>query len=239
MPTPTAWQQAADALYQAFLVNLIANAEAEAWAPDDEDSDSDSDDSSTAFTWDSSSSSSSADDDPTPAENYHHPIADLYSQRYLAECHNIPKTCRLLDLILTDYKHDFPNIFWSNLRIDPDCFDPVVEAIRDDRVFYSDSNNLQMPVEEQLAIVLYQFGHFGNAASTMKVALQFGLGSALSILSPPVMKATCTERFRAASVQWASPAAKETAKEWVGNTTCPAWRNSWLMVDGTLVLLFR
>ncbi|KAJ7914589.1 hypothetical protein B0H13DRAFT_1872840 [Mycena leptocephala] len=40
--------QAADALYQAFLVNLIANAEAEAWVNDDDDSDDDSDSSSSS-----------------------------------------------------------------------------------------------------------------------------------------------------------------------------------------------
>ena len=33
-----------------------------------------------------------------------------------------------------------------------------------------------MPVKQQLAIALYRFGHYGNAASTMKVALWAGVG---------------------------------------------------------------
>lgn len=32
---------------------------------------------------------------------------------------------------------------------------------------------------------------------------------------------------------------KSEAKEWVEDKSCPAWRNGWLMVDGTLVPLFR
>jgi len=35
----------------------------------------------------------------------------------------------------------------------------------------------QMPVEEQVAIALYRFGHYGNSASTMKIALHFGVGN--------------------------------------------------------------
>jgi hypothetical protein len=97
-----------------------------------------------------------------------------------------------------------------------------------------------MPVEEQVVIALYRFGHFGNAASTMKVALQFGVGyGTVHLVTTRVMKATCTPRFRAASVQWASGMVKEEAKQWVEGVSCPAWRNGWLMVDGTLVPLFR
>jgi hypothetical protein len=242
MPTTTARQQAADALYQAFLVNLIANAEAEAWVNDDDDSDDDSDSSSSSSSgWSSSSTSSSEmDDDPTPAENYIDAMAELYSQRYLAERRDIPKTNSLMHLLLNDYKLDFPDIFRSYLRIDPACFDALVAAIKDDEVFHNNSNHPQMPVEEQVVIALYRFGHYGNAASTIKVALQFGVGyGTIHLVTTRVMKATCTERFRAASVQWANRAAKEAAKQWVSDVSCPAWRNGWLMVDGTLVPLFR
>jgi hypothetical protein len=33
-----------------------------------------------------------------------------------------------------------------------------------------------MPVAEQVAIALYHFGHYGNAASAIKVALHSGIG---------------------------------------------------------------
>ena len=32
---------------------------------------------------------------------------------------------------------------------------------------------------------------------------------------------------------------KAEAKDWVEKQSCLAWRNGWLMVDGTLVPLFR
>ncbi|KAJ7645861.1 hypothetical protein B0H17DRAFT_1148249 [Mycena rosella] len=97
MPTLTPRQQATDALHRAFLVNLISNVETEAWADDyydsdsdSSDSDSDSDMSSSDSSWGSSSSSDS--DDPTPAEAYIDAMGELYSQRYLEERRNIPKT---------------------------------------------------------------------------------------------------------------------------------------------------
>lgn len=96
-----------------------------------------------------------------------------------------------------------------------------------------------MPVEAQLAIALYRFGHYGNAASTMKVALWAGVGfGTVPLVTNQVIKALCSERFRHSALQWSSAEAKETAKAWVEEQSCPAWRNGWLMVDGTLVPLF-
>jgi hypothetical protein len=253
MPTRSPRQQAADALTQAFLVNLIASIEGQDWDDlDNKDSDgsgsssgSDSDfdmssDSSSSGWSSSSSSSSSSDEEMTPAAEFTHHMAELYSQRYLADREEIPKTDELLHLLLHTYKHTRPELFRSYLRIDPDCFDDLVTTISDDPVFHNDSNNAQMPVEEQVAIALYRFGHFGNAASTMKVALQFGVGyGTIRLCTSRVMKACCSSRFRDAAVQWASPEAKEVAKQWVEDTSCPAWRDGWLMVDGTLIPLFQ
>ena len=96
-----------------------------------------------------------------------------------------------------------------------------------------------MSVHEQVAIALYWFGHYGNAASTMKVALQFGVGyGTVLLVTTRVIKACCSECFHASSVQWPNPQAKEAAKAWVEAASCLAWHNGWLMVDGTLVPLF-
>jgi len=66
-----------------------------------------------------------------------------------------------------------------------------------------------MPVKEQAAIALYRFGHYGNAASVMKVGLQFGVGyGTVKLVTTRILKATCSERFHSASVQWAIPQAK-------------------------------
>ena len=63
------------------------------------------------------------------------------------------------------------NLSLLYLHIDPACFDDLVTVIHDDEVFQNNSNNPQVPVDEQVAIALYCFGHYGNAASTLKVAL--------------------------------------------------------------------
>ena len=92
-----------------------------------------------------------------------------------------------------------------------------------------------MAVNEQLAIALYCFGHYGNAVSTMKVALWAGPGfGTVPLVTNRVIKALCSEQFCHSALQWLSDA----AKEWVEQQSCPAWRNGWLMVDGTLVALF-
>jgi hypothetical protein len=243
MPTRSDRQMASDALSQAFLVNLIAEMEAEL-TNDDSDSDTTSSDSDTDESSSSSSSpsvsSDGSDEEMTAAEEYIHNLADLYSQRYLADREAIPKSAEFLHLLLHVYKHSRPALFRSYLRIEPECFDSLVAAISGDPVFHNNSKMPQMPVEHQIAIALYRFGHFGNAASTMKVALQFGVGyGTVRLCTSRVMKACCSSQFRNAAVQWSSAEAKEVAKQWVEDTSCPAWRDGWLMVDGTLIPLFQ
>ena len=46
-----------------------------------------------------------------------------------------------------------------------------------------------MPVDEQLAIALFCFGHYGNAVSTLKVALWAGAGfGTVSLVTKQVVK---------------------------------------------------
>ena len=96
-----------------------------------------------------------------------------------------------------------------------------------------------MPVEQQLAIALYCFGHYENAASTMKVALWAGVGfGTVPLVSKCVIKALNSEHFHCSSVRWSSNEAQAIAKAWTEEASCPAWHDGWLMVDGTLVPLF-
>lgn len=186
-----------------------------------------------------SSSSSSSLNEPWPSEELTNGLLELYSRFYWEERTKIIKSDSILHLLLTEWKQTRPEIFRSYLRVTSDCFDALIEAIRDDPVFHNNSNNSQTPVEMQTVIALYRFDHYGNAASTMKVALTFGVSYGLVRLATArVMKACCSERFRASSVQWSSADEKELAKEAVANT-CPGWRNGWCMVDGTLVPLFQ
>jgi hypothetical protein len=96
-----------------------------------------------------------------------------------------------------------------------------------------------MPIDEQLAIALFQFGHYGNAASTLKVAQWAGFGFGMvPLITNHVLKATCSERFYKSAFHWPSPQVKEAAKAWIQDASCPAWRDGWLIIDGTLVSLF-
>ena len=224
MPSRTDRQIAADALHQAFLVNLIAEAEAELYDVGSDSEYSSSSQSSAGSTDSSSSLSSSDDEDVLPASQvYLDALGELYSQRYLNSREEIIKDGTQLRLLLTEWKVNRPEIFRSYLCIDPTCFDDLVNVICDDEVFHNNSNNSQMPVDEQLAIALYRFGHYGNAASTMKVALWAGVGfGTVLLVTKRVVKALCSERFRHSALRWSSDGAKEAAKAWVEETSCPA-----------------
>jgi len=39
-------------------------------------------------------------------------------------------------------------------------------------------------------------------------------------------------------LHWPNDAAREHAKAWVAENSCDAWRNEWLVVDGSLVPLY-
>ena len=218
MPYQTERQQAADALQRAFLVNLMAEHEEELL---DFDNNSDSTHSS------SSSSDSSSDDDeyvPSISDMLLESLGELYSERYLKERGRIDKTEDHLRLLLTNWKVNRPEIFQSYLRITPQCFDDLISTLQDDPIFHNDSNNQQTPVDKQVAIALYRFGHYGNAASQMKVALWAGVGyGTVSLFTSRVMAAICSDRFCHSALRWTNEEAEESAKNWVEDASCPAW----------------
>ena len=230
MPSQTTREEAAEALHCAYLLSLIVEAEAQL----DELSSDESDQ--------STSSTESEDSEPlVPASGiYLEQLTNLYSRHYHQERETINKTGENLTLLLTDWKYTHSEIFRSYVRVTPACFDKILEAIRDDEVFHNSSQNEQDPVERQLAVTLFRFGHFGNAASMMKVALWAGVGyGTVRLYTTRVMAAICSKNFRRAALRWPDEVTKENAKCWVEEASCPAWRDGWLMVDGTLVPLFQ
>ena len=250
MPTQTERTIAAHTLQQVYLAQLVAEAEAQLGdiGSDSEhsefddlllsSSDSDSDDGESKSS--SSSSSSSSEDEPIPTTSdiLFDSMGHLYACRYQVDREEIVKDQTQLHILLHIHKLARPEIFQSYLRIDPNCFDDLLAVIWDDSVFHNNSNNPQMPVAEQLAITLYQFGHYGNAVSTMKIALWAGVGySTISLVTNRVLQAICSDRFWKSALWWPSDNAKATAKNWVVEASCLDWEDGWLMVDGTLVPL--
>ena len=93
-----------------------------------------------------------------------------------------------------------------------------------------------MPVNKQLAITLFRFGHHGNAASVEAIAQWAGVSVGMVInATRRVMIAFLA--LHDTVIRWPSAQEKEEAKEWVEAATCAAWRNGWVFVDGTLVPL--
>ena len=83
-----------------------------------------------------------------------------------------------------------------------------------------------MPLDKQLAIALYCFGHYGNAISTSMVGLWAGIGfGTVCLVTNQVLTAICHKEFRQAAIYWPTGADREEAKQWVEDNSCPAWHN--------------
>jgi len=168
-------------------------------------------------------------------DDYGHVLELILANRVLNTSDPVPK-CSQLYLVLVEFKANDWKRFRLNLRVSPSTFDELVGYIQDHPIFQNRSNCPQYPIEIQLAIALFRFGHDGNAASVEAIAQWAGVSVGL------VVKATrrVIVAFLAlhdSVVCWPPPAEKEEAKQWVEDNSCPAWRDGFCMVDGTLVPL--
>ncbi|KAF7349600.1 DDE Tnp4 domain-containing protein [Mycena sanguinolenta] len=196
------------------------------------DSDDDDDDSS-------SDSTSDSGDDADDEDDWDMDIAgpDL-TGRYEQPRNTLPRGPAFMRHVLGTMKNTRPDLFRQELRLSPRTFDRLVTKLADDPVFANDSNNAQMPVEDQLAIALFRFGHSGNAAALQKVANWAGVGKGtITLVTRRVMTAILRPHFMSEFVRMPTATEKEKAKVWVESHSCKAWRNGWCMVDGTLVAL--
>ncbi|EIN09276.1 hypothetical protein PUNSTDRAFT_44660 [Punctularia strigosozonata HHB-11173 SS5] len=122
-----------------------------------------------------------------------HAIEDMYRHRYTVPCQRLARGPSRLVFTLTELKHNQPQHFRQELRINPTTFDLLVSSIENDVVFSNNSQNAQIPVEIQVAITLWRLGHNGNAASLQSAASWAGVGKGTVSL--------CTKRVMAALLQ--------------------------------------
>ena len=179
-----------------------------------------------------------------PTHHLHHftfrSIQDLYSHRYLKPRSQLPRGPSQLRHVLDVLRVHHAARFREYLRVSPFTFDKICKRIQLDPVFLNQSQNDQIPVQDQLAIVLFRFGHDGNGASMQVVADWAGVGKGtVHLVTRRVMTAILRPSFRQAAVRFPTPEEKEQAKSWVESHSCPAWRNGWCLVDGTLVPLYH
>lgn len=165
-------------------------------------------------------------------------IHGMYENRYEVARDELPRGPSRMRHVLFALKNTHPGQFREELRVTPLTFDTLVTAIIMDPIFENNSYHPQMPVEEQLAITLYRFGHDGNAASLQGVANWAAVGKGTVLLvTRRVMTAILRPHFMDDVVCFPTTEEKEMAKEWVHRRSCKAWRNGWCLVDGTLIPL--
>lgn len=162
----------------------------------------------------------------------------MYEAWYEAPRDGLPHGPSYLHHVLMRLKHERPDHFCEALRVNPTTFDALVAAIQDDPVFSNHSLHPQMPVEEQLAVTLYRFGHDGNASGLQSVANWAGIGKGtVSLVTHRVMTAILRPSFINTAVRWPTEDEKEDAKAYIEKHSCHAWRDGWCFVDGTLIPL--
>jgi len=59
----------------------------------------------------------------------------------------------------------------------PQAFDVLVQLVKDHPSFHNNSNQVQAPVETQLAVTLYRMGQYGNGVSVGDVARVAGISN--------------------------------------------------------------
>ena len=164
----------------------------------------------------------------------------MYAHRYEEPRKRLSKPQEpFMKYVLEKLKGERPDHFRAELRVSPLAFNRLVEAIENDSVFTVRSEPPhQAPVEEQLAVALYRFGHNGNSASLQSVANWAGIGKGtVELYTRRVMTALLQPDFMQSSVHWPDEREKDVAKKWVEGHSCTAWRNGWCFVDGTLIPL--
>ncbi|KIJ35356.1 hypothetical protein M422DRAFT_262317 [Sphaerobolus stellatus SS14] len=204
MPRQTERQATTEVLFEAFVLQLLVEGQQNIQVS----------------SYESSVSESSDEEEDTPLQPLSTSILvavlEVNSRRYLQDCITIPKTSENLYMLLGEYKMNYPNLFRSYMRMSPMAFDSLVEKLRDHPVFHNRSENEQLPVEVQVAVLLYRFAHFGNAASVQKVGLWAGLGyGTVNLITRRVLTAICHEPFRRRVMKWPGVSEKEAAKVWV------------------------
>lgn len=162
----------------------------------------------------------------------------MYANRYEMLRVGIPQGPSCMHHVLFTLKTSRPDQFRKELCVTPLTFNAPVGKLENDIIFGNNSSNPQMPVEEQIAISLYCFGHDGNAASLQGVANWAAVGKGTVLLvTRRVMTAILRPEFMDEAVHFPDAEEKEAAKRWVHRHSCKAWRDGWCLVDGTLVPL--
>ncbi|XP_049310781.1 uncharacterized protein LOC125778205 [Bactrocera dorsalis] len=100
----------------------------------------------------------------------------------------VPKSSQWRHNVL---RHFDDSRFNEMIRVGPDEFCRILNYIKDDSVFNTNSSGAQLPLDLQLKIVLFRLGSSGDGLSIRKVASLFGVGDGgtIQIITKRVFKA--------------------------------------------------
>ena len=141
-------------------------------------------------------------------------VETMYAQRYEMSRRTLPRGPAYLHHVLGTLKNDCSDHFREALRISPGTFDKIIDLIMHDPVFSNNSNHPQIPIEMQLAIALYQFGHDGNSTSLQSVANWASVSQGMvHLITHWVMTAILRLEFKKLAVHFPTASEKEKAKD--------------------------
>jgi len=160
-------------------------------------------------------------------------LAVMSSRRYLTTTRRTRSKCsnwydNVLLCATDDQYRSYMSIHRSN-------FDHVLSLLRchEGQVFKSRRGVSELPLEKQLAIALYRFGHYGNSSRVDAVANLFGVSSGWEVkstrrvvlglkrLAPLKIRRQNAQR-RAAAAEWAADTfGFENCIGATDGTTCP------------------
>ena len=135
---------------------------------------------------------------------------------------------------------DDHHCFISMLWVTPLVFSTILQLIENHHIFLNHTNNGQTPVEQQLAVTLYQMGCYGNAASVEDIAQIAGCSEG-SVDNYTDQCFTAIESLHDLFVHKLTAAEKEVEKKWMDENLGfkGKWQDGWLMYDGTIVVVFQ
>lgn len=98
----------------------------------------------------------------------------IQDTHYLNPCTSISKDGSLH--LAFQYAEDPAHhpLFVQMLQVSSFVFNVILELIKNHAIFQNNSNVPQAPVDFQLAVTLFQMGHFGNATSLIDIARKAG-----------------------------------------------------------------
>lgn len=183
------------------------------------------------------SSDESSDDDDT-LDPVYTTMSAIIAQRYLNPREPIPKSSEDLQICLTEWKEKRPELFQIEARMYPAEFDELVKRLKDEPIFSNNSptEQEQLPVETQLMIALRRF-ESGEKVHTQAMWAGVGYGT-VDLCTRRVLQAIHTSSLKEMHVRWPVGQEREEAKQWAETQACPAWKDGWCMVDGTLIPLY-